>query len=669
MKQVLFLSLMAACLSVGEVVAEDLTCLKERERADARLYVHLQQEAYAALDRRDEAFEHLKTPEQIRDYQKKLRELFIEKLGGFPERTPLNARTVRTIEADGYRIENVIFESQPNHHVTANLYLPDADSPVPGVVVSSGHSRTGKTADYNQRFGIMMAKHGMAALCFDPIGQGERSQILNSEGEPQFSSTTSEHFLIGVGSILVGRNTARYRVWDAMRAIDYVASRPDVDGERIGFTGCSGGGTLTSYVMALDDRVACAAPACYLTTFRRLIETIGPQDAEQNIFGQIAIGLDQPDYVLLRAPRPTLISSTTGDFFDIHGSWNNFRQAKRIYARLGFPERVDLVEVEGKHGVQPQNLATIAHWMKRWLLNRDEAVAIAELTTRPADELLCTDSGQVLTRDGERSVFDLNAEYEAELAMSRATQRESLSREERLAMIRDLLGVRPNSELKPPKWKDLGRIPREEYHIDKLVIRTDSGVPLPGLTFHPPSPVDDAYLYLHDDGKLGDTEVDGPIDQLMQDGYAVVTVDLRGQGETSSGKRDPVLSDWKTYYLGYLLGKPLLGMRVEDTLAAADFVAYYQKKRTAPRKVHLVGVGQAGIVALHAAALHPDLFASVTLRNTPRDWSSVVQDNIPAGQLDSTVHGALTVYDLPDLVDLAGEDKVKFETRAGAGTR
>ena len=123
--------------------------------------------------------------------------------------------------------------------------------------------------------------------------------------------------------------------------------------------------------MALDDRVKCAAPSCYLTTFRRLIETIGPQDAEQNIFGQIQLGIDHPDYVLLRAPRPTLISSTTGDFFNIQGSWENYRQAKRIYGRLGFPERVDLVEVEGGHGVHPQNLATIAQWMKRWLLGRD----------------------------------------------------------------------------------------------------------------------------------------------------------------------------------------------------------------------------------------------------------------------------------------------------------
>lgn len=656
------LSLFAfACLWTIASSAEDLTCLTESERAEANFYTQLQHEAFAALDRRRDTYEQLKTPEQIRAYQQRLREFFIRQLGGFPKRTPLNAQTVRTIRADGYRVECVIFESQPGHHITANLYLPEAAGPVPGIAVSSGHSRTGKTAGYNQRFGIMMARHGMAALCFDPIGQGERSQVLDSEGQPKFRSTTTEHFLIGVGSILVGRNTARYRVWDAMRAIDYLTSRPEINGARIGFTGCSGGGTLTSYVMALDDRVTCAAPACYLTTFRRLIETIGPQDAEQNIFGQVAFGLDQPDYVLLRAPQPTLISSTTGDFFDIDGSWDNYRQAKRIYARLGHPERVDLVEVEGKHGVQPQNLASIAQWMKRWLLESDEHVQAVELQTLDPVDLLCTESGQLLALADEKSAFDLNAAYAAELANQRENLWKSETRDAMVAGIRKLLKVRPDSELKPPKWEDRGRVKRDDYHIDKLVFRTDSGAILPGLTFHPPSPVDDAYLYLHDDGKLGDSESDGAIEDLISEGHAVVKVDLRGQGETTTRSRDAMLSDWKTYYLGYLLGKPLVGMRVEDALAAADFVAYYQKKRTNPRKVHLVGVGQTGIVALHAAALNPGLFESVTLRNSPRDWTSVVGANVPAGQLDSTVHGALTVYDLPDLVRLIGKNKVHFE--------
>jgi dienelactone hydrolase len=496
-------------------------------------------------------------------------------------------------------------------------------------------------------------------MCYDPIGQGERSQILADDGQPEFSSTTQEHFLVGVGSILVGTNTARYRVWDGMRAIDYVAGRPELDPRRIGFTGCSGGGTLTSYVMALDDRVTCAAPACYLTTFRRLIETIGPQDAEQNIFGQLAYGLDQPDYVLLRAPRPTLISSTTGDFFDVEGSWDNYRQAKRIYTRLGFPERVGLVEAEGGHGVQPANLTAITRWFRRWLLEKDDAVELAPIVPRSEEELRCTERGQVLRLPGERSVFDLNAELEIELAKERRELWASTPQEEMLERVRVTAGVRALDQLPEPKFEEAGRVDREDYHIDKFVLYTDSGVPLPGLTFHPPSPQDEAYLYLHEDGKLGDSAPGGAIEKLVSEGHVVVAVDLRGTGETGNAKPDAVLGEWKSFYLAYLLGQSMVGLHTEDVIAAGRFVANYKTKT--PRKVQLVAVGRHSVPALHAAALAPELFETVTLKQPLQAWSPIVEQPVPAGMLPLTVHGALALYDLPDLARVIGNEKLKTE--------
>lgn len=646
----------------GAEPAEDLQCLKPAagEPAAATLfYADLQRQAYAALDRRQAAYEEVKTPEQIAAYQNRLREFFTRQLGGWPERTPLNGRVVGQIDAGDYRLEKVIFESQPKHHVTATLYLPQTSPPHPVVLVSSGHSRTAKAAEYNQRIGITLARHGMAALCYDPIGQGERSQILDKDGRPQFSGTTQEHFLIGVGSILVGTNTARYRAWDGMRAIDYVSSRPDLDPKRIGFTGCSGGGTLTSYVMALDERVACAAPACYLTTFRRLIETIGPQDAEQNIFGQIAFGLDHPDYVLMRAPRPTLISSTTGDYFDIAGAWDNYRQGKRVYAKLGYPERVDLIEAEGSHGVQPANLAAIVRWMRRWLVGKDDAVVPEAVVPRSEEELRCTEQGQVLLIAGEQSVFDLNAERAQGLIEKRRAFWEKSSQAEALEAVRQRAGIRPLTELPEPRMVDVGRVDRDGYHIDKFVLHTDSGVPLPGLTFHPPTPGDEAYLYLHQDGKLADAAPGGAIEKLVGEGFVVVAVDLRGMGEIGSGKADALLGEWKSFYLAYLLGQSLVGLQTEDVLAAGYFVANYKTKQ--PRRVHLVAVGRANVPALHAAALAPDRFASVTLREPLEAWSPVVGSSTPVGLLTTTVHGALEAYDLPDLVRTIGPDKVRVE--------
>lgn len=655
-------------MSLCGAEAEDLRCLQPRDGQPAAtwFYADLQRQAFAALDQRQAAYEQLKTADQIREYQRKLREVFLQQLGPLPERTPLNARTVDTLQADGYRIEMVIYESQPQHHVTANLYLPDAAGsptpPYPVVLVSSGHSRTAKAAGYNQRLAIALVTHGIAALCYDPLGQGERSQILDADGQPQFSGTTAEHFLVGVGSILVGTNTAKYRVWDAIRGIDYVASRPDLDPQRVGFTGCSGGGTLTSYVMALDDRVRVAAPACYLTTFRKLIETIGPQDAEQNIFGQLALGLDHPDYVLLRAPRPTLISASTGDYFDIQGTWDNFRQAKRIYTRLGAPEQVDLVEAEGPHGVQPENLRAIVRWMRHWLLNQDEVAIPETIAVREESELLCTERGQVLRLPGERSVFDLNAELEAtSLAERRKTLWEQKPPSEMLESVRQLIHARPPAELGVPEFEEVGRVDRDGYHIDKFVLTTATGVSLPGLTYHPQEPRQETYLYVHEAGKQGDGEPGGAIERLVREGHVVVAVDLRGTGELGPEKVDPQLGDWKSFYLAYLLGQSLVGLHTEDILLARNFVAYYKTSPDKPRRVHVIGVGRHGIPVLHAAALAPDLFASVTLRQPPPAWSAILSDAAPRGHLTNTVHGALGVYDLPDLERTVGADKLRIE--------
>ncbi|MEQ8786296.1 MAG: acetylxylan esterase [Pirellulaceae bacterium] len=648
-------------LLLSLAAADDLRCLDENANPAAHelYYSELQRQAYEALDRRDAAYAELETPEQIAAYQQRMREFFIRQLGGFPDRTPLNAQVLGKLPGDGYRVEKVIYESQPNHHVTATLFLPEGDGPFPGVVVASGHSRTAKTAEYNQRFGIALAKNGIAGLCYDPIGQGERSQILSDDGQPKSSSTTREHTLMGVGSILVGTNTARYRIWDGIRSIDYLCSRDDIDAERIGFTGCSGGGTLTSYVMALDDRVRCAAPACYLTTFRRLIETIGPQDAEQNIFGQVGYGMDQTDYALMRAPRPTLISATTGDFFDIQGSWNNFRQAKRIYTRLGFAERVDLVEADGGHGVKPQNLIAIVRWMRRWLLENNDAVELPDITAHAEKELLCTPRGQVLRLPDERSVFDLNRQRETQLAKQRAAFWKKASRDEALAAVREKVGVRPLDKIGKLTMEKAGRVERDGYHIDKVVLTTPEGLPIPALTYHPADPRQDAYLYLHDGGKAADGGKDGPIEKLVSQGYVVVAVDLRGFGETASPRRDATFGEFKYYFLSYLNGQSMVGLRTEDALACGRWVANYQTQT--PRNVHLVGVGSAGVVALHAAALEPKRFDEVTLRDTIPSFTKILEHDEPTGFLETAVHGALEVYDLPDLLKTLGDDRVKID--------
>ncbi len=180
------------------------------------------------MTRRRKAIAAIKTPDDITRRQKELRAFFLHSLGDFPERTPLNPRFVGTLQRDGYRVEKTVFESRPNHHVTANLYIPAGTPPFPGVLLPCGHSDNAKAFEGYQRACILLARNGMAVLCYDPIGQGERYQMLDGKGKPIVRGTT-EHTMAGIGALLVGRQLASYCIWDGLRALDYLASRPEVD--------------------------------------------------------------------------------------------------------------------------------------------------------------------------------------------------------------------------------------------------------------------------------------------------------------------------------------------------------------------------------------------------------------------------------------------------------
>ncbi len=659
--------LVALCLSIvaAGASADDLAVLPPKIDGVAThdmMHAHLMKEVHKALDRRRAEYEKLKTPEQLAAYQQRMREFFVAQLGGFPERTPLRPQVIAKEDRDGYRIEKIVFESRPRLFVTAMLYLPEAEPPYPGVLVPCGHSGNGKAADPYQRASILLARNGMAVLCYDPIDQGERYQLLDEQGKPRVGGTTA-HCLVGVGSTLLGRNTATFRIFDGFRAIDYMQTRKEIDPKRIGCTGNSGGGTMTSYLMALDRRIVCAAPSCYLTTLRRLCETIGPQDAEQNIFGQIAHGMDHPDYVIMRAPRPTLMCTATQDYFDVDGVWDCFRQAKRSYTRLGFAERVDLIETDAKHGFSMPLRIGATRWMRRWLLHTDDAITEPECNIATDQQMLCTPRGQVMLLPEARNTYDLNIELEQELARKRKAYWQQTDRAEALRAVGKIAGIRRLADLPKPKSTQIASIERDGHRLDKLILEPQPGVRLPALAFVPQKRSGTAYLYLNADGKQADAQPDGPSDQLLDEGHLVMAIDLRGLGETAGqslpkrGIAHHIGPQWQDFYLAYLLGTSYLAMRTEDVLVSARFLAGYRCGEK-PSRVRLVSVGRTGPPALHAAALQPQLFDAVSLRNCLNSWADVVRTPMAVAQFENVVHGALMTYDLPDLLATLPEDKL-----------
>lgn len=681
--------------SYGQGASGDLNVLgNESGRALENL---LMRDFQAAVDRRLTAFEQIKSRADCESWQRERREFFVRQIGGFPERTPLNARVVGRLQGEGYRVENVLFESRPGHHVTANVYLPATEGPYPGILIPCGHSHTGKAAGGYQRMGILLAKNGMAAICYDPIGQGERYQALDFERTHEtFASVsyrlevphprvrflcTVEHTMMGVGSILLGSNVAQFRIWDGMRAIDYLQSRPDIVDDKIGCVGNSGGGTLTAYLMALDDRIVAAAPTCYLTTFRKLIETKGAQDGEQNIFGQIAFGMDEADYLIMRAPKPTLINAATRDAtFSIEGAWDIFREAKRFYSRLGFPERIDMHEGDLRHGMYLPQREAAARWMHRWLLGEEKAIQEVAPQSLPdpitdkqwlelskgdfsKEELYCSPEGQVLLMKGEKSVFEINEEIERGLHNARTAAWERLSDRRKRKRIMESTGAADPASVLSGRAKRVGMIRRPGYRIEKIALHGETNqLTLSGLLFVPEEATKTPVLYLHGVSMRAAAGQGGEIERQVKAGHVVLAAELSGIGETETGhhKRDYGRGrfgrDVQEIYLAYLLGRSFIGMRADDTRRWAKFL----KRDQAVESVQLHAVGEAAIPALHAVALESSPFESVKLENMIRSWAELVASPVNLNQLVNVVHGALRHYDLPDLMKLAGSGRIEI---------
>src|ERR1017187_6374017 len=181
-------SISAADARQTSVIAADAPVSKGANVADRSpsemLKSYLLDQARIHFDARRKAIAAIKTPADVERRQKELRAFFLASLGDLPERTPLNPHVVGALKRDGYRVEKVIFESRPRHHVTGNLYLPEGAGPFPGVLLPCGHSDNGKAHESYQRISILLARNGMAVLCYDPIGQGERFQLLDAAGKP-----------------------------------------------------------------------------------------------------------------------------------------------------------------------------------------------------------------------------------------------------------------------------------------------------------------------------------------------------------------------------------------------------------------------------------------------------------------------------------------------------
>jgi dienelactone hydrolase len=581
------------------------------------------------------------TPEALAVWQKRTRGACLEALGGFPERTPLNARVLATVEREGYRIEKLLCESRPQHFVTAHLFLPDPTrfaAPYPGILIACGHSKTGKGYPGYQRGALLAAYNGMAALIYDPIDQGERLQGVGK-------GLCIGHNTTGVKAALLGWNTATFRIWDGMRAMDYLASRPEVDDSRLGCMGNSGGGTLSTYLSALDERIKAAAPSCYISSLQHVCAAMGPQDAEQNVFGQMAFGLEHSGWLLLRAPAATCVCAAKKDMFPIEGTYQTIGEVRAVYERLGKADRLELAEHDGPHGwAEPLKVAAV-RFMSRWLRQGAEVTVPPETDMGLKDEAVnVTEQGQVMKLDGARSVYDLMRDEAARLVFVRGLA----GKRDLHAVVRRLAGIRSLENIPVPVTVNRASVLEGEVSVRKVALTVEGRVAIPADLFTPAMPHGAPVLVV--DGR-GKRHVAATVSALLKEGRTVLAADLSGFGETYGSAHSfygAKNKDEGPAVMAYLLGHSLVGQRAEDVLLCARWLS----TACGENRVELHASEWAVTPALHAAVAEPQLFSKVTLADEPLPWEDVVTKDV-SHRFSDVVHGALREYTLADLKALA----------------
>lgn len=355
--------------------------------------------------------------EAFAEYRRQVREIFLSCLGGLPKtEAALNGRTVSALECEGFVLEKVIFESRPRVYVTCNLYRPFSQpKPGPAVLIVEGHVNEGKAYPEYQRLAQMLVHAGFVVLVMDPVGQGERFEHYEPELEFKVLSGPGEHDLLDNKCRLLGLSLARYFVHDDIRGLEYLASRPEVDPERIAVTGHSGGGTQTFLLMAAaSDRLAAAAPCSYTTDYEAMLEYGKDQDHEQTWTGILKNGLDYADLLAVMAPKPVMILANRYDFFPIEGTMRTLERARCLWKRAGSIVEPEVAFSCSGHSYTDSLARAATDFFSRHLMGHEADFNDFRYCPFSEQELWCTSHGVVLKDypDACTIQMELEAEYD-----------------------------------------------------------------------------------------------------------------------------------------------------------------------------------------------------------------------------------------------------------------
>lgn len=596
----------------------------------------------------------LKTRKDAVAYREELRQKMPLIFGKLPDRTPLNLRVTRETDRGAYRIRNIIFDSRPGFPVTGNLYLPQGhEGPRPAVLCLCGHSANAKAYESYQAFAQALARMGYVTLIFDPLGQGERLQFHDGQGDSLVGNGVREHNHLARQQILVGEFIGAWFAWDGIRAMDVLLAQENVDPARVGVTGNSGGGNMTAYAVALDPRTTMSAPSCWIASWYHNGTNEEPIDAEQCALNALGLGIEQSDLLAVQAPEPTILLTQEEDFFDQRGSLQAHDRLRHLYRLLGAEDALGYQVGLGVHGYwQDSREAMYAFFNAH--AGIDAPPGEPELVIEDDATLQCTESGQVDDM-GAKSVFDFTREKSQALAK----QRGEPSGVELRRRIQKLLKLPKRSG--PPAYRVLRPWSSRGYvrpHANQFVLITDPQFNAQAVVTklederracRPSRGQGPALLYLPHLSSDQELREDQRLRALQEENRDFFACDYRGIGESRPDTCRPDMFDHlygsDYHYASYalMLGESYVAWRVHDVLSTLDWMASLGYD-----EVHLVARGWGAVPGALAAVLD-DRVQRVTLINAPRSYAEMAETKLQQWPLSALLPHALEQFDLPDV--------------------
>lgn len=565
----------------------------------------------------------------------------------FPQaKTPLRAKVTSVYRKDGVAARNILYYSRPDYPVTATLFLPDKAGKFPAVLFTVGHSVSGRKSETYLRCCVTLAKLGFAVLTVDPVSQGERLQFTDVKQIIPLTSS-GEHNMRGKQLFLLGETLGAWRVWDLIRGIDYLETVPEADLSQLAVTGNSGGGTMASFVGALDDRVKIIAPSCYITTWRRNIENELPVDAEQIIPGILQDGIEMADLLISRAPAPVLIMGQKKDFFDARGTRESFSEVRKIYTLLGKEENAALFIGPAEHGFSEENRNAMYNFLRDNVLgDKTKIQEPADLPLPPPAALNAAPEGKVCRLPGAKSL------HEMIFSMLPAEKRK-LSQKIVAAKLCEMLQITSPDTV--PEYRVLRVLPTadDKIYLSRFALETEKDRVMSMLYY--PAWNGNYHLPVAEEIMLYIPHLAAEKELPLEAGKTSLPIwglDVRGAGAFApSGANQidrrffaPYQADYHYDALGLMTGQSFFGGKVRDILGAVALL-----RQAGAKKIYLKARGIGSVPALVAAFLLQDKIAGVELVDAPDSWRSMAAKEYTLYPQSVMPFGILSVADLPEL--------------------